>query len=133
MTNNLIILIPSCLNIPICPDEIIHVSDSLESTVVGPMEVSTTSAEAILTLLRILKCCSLTVFLQRSCLTWTIASLSGFKQCSITHLIFIAECANPSTVNWYLQGDHGLYREPSKHHTVTRSVAVCACKFPFLV
>ncbi|KAK2563602.1 IQ domain-containing protein M [Acropora cervicornis] len=32
----------------------------------------------------------------------------------------LAEGANPSTVNWYLQGEHGLFREPSKHHTVSR-------------
>ncbi|XP_044177676.1 uncharacterized protein LOC114950772 isoform X4 [Acropora millepora] len=31
----------------------------------------------------------------------------------------LAEGANPSTVNWYLQGEHGLFREPSKHHTVS--------------
>jgi len=40
---------PYCLNIPICRDKIMHVSEVLEITVVGLMEVSTTQAEAILT------------------------------------------------------------------------------------
>lgn len=29
----------------------------------------------------------------------------------------LGECENPSTVNWYLQGEHGLYRETSKGQT----------------
>lgn len=104
-------------------------SEVVEITIVGLMEVSTTQAEAILTVLRISKCWSHCI---SSCLTRTVARLSGFKQCSITYLIFIAEGANPSTVNWYLQGEHGLFREPSKHHTVSRSVAVLHVNFHFL-
>ncbi|KAJ7357657.1 hypothetical protein OS493_023788 [Desmophyllum pertusum] len=29
----------------------------------------------------------------------------------------LGECERPSTVNWYLQGEHGLYREPTRNHT----------------
>jgi len=106
------------------------VSEVVEITIVGLMEVSITQADG-----GHLDCAQdiemlVSLYFLKGLVS--LARLSGFKQCSITYLILIAEGANPSTVNWYLQGEHGLFREPSKHHTVSRSVAVLHVNFHFL-
>ena len=38
----------------------------------------------------------------------------------VTWLLFAGECEKPSTMNWYLQGEHGLYREPIKSQAEAR-------------